>query len=278
MTRLEFYQLDVFTTTPFTGNQLAVFLNADCLDEHQMQTLAREMNFAESTFLLKPTLPHADASFRIFTPANELPMAGHPTIGTSFLLRHLGLLTNNQATLELKIGPVPIAFEDALIWMTQSDPVFSEPRQDRNAIAQAIGIDPTLLHPTLPIQQVSTGVPYILVPLLNLDALAQAQANQSAISSLPDPRCLYLFTQTEPGFRARMFNPHPNDHAEDPATGSAAGPLGAYATHHHLEPRPQFLIEQGIEMGRPSQIHLRAQDKIQIGGAAVIVGHGEIYW
>jgi trans-2,3-dihydro-3-hydroxyanthranilate isomerase len=306
--RYHFIQADVFTETPFGGNQLAVFTDARGLTEAEMQALAREMNYSESTFVLPPEIPGAARRVRIFTPALELPMAGHPTVGTAFVLAQRGELPltgpSTDALLQLKIGPTPVTIESAagkprFVWMTQRAPEFGAVRDDRGRVAQALGIREDDIRADLPMQVVSTGLPFLYVPLRSLDAIHRCRVNQAALQGLfedSEPVMVYMFTTetTSPGVQlhARMFGPHVANIPEDPASGSAAGPLGAYAARYHVIARqPQanlfawrLIIEQGVEMGRPSQIHVDVRTEgeaitgVRVGGQVVIVGEGEIFW
>ncbi|MBL8096099.1 MAG: PhzF family phenazine biosynthesis protein [Anaerolineales bacterium] len=291
--RYAFAQLDVFTDQAFGGNQLAVFTDARGLSAEEMQTLTREMNFSESTFVLPAETPDTAARVRIFTPAMEMPMAGHPTVGTAWWLAQSGALTGPSAHLGLNIGPIKIDLERdpdgklRFVWMTHRLPEFGPVRHDRETVATALGLGPSDLRADLPLQEVSTGVPFLYVPLASVEALGRARVNQSALAGLwPDrePRMVYLFASHGDGLRARMFAPHVADIPEDPATGAAAGPMSAYAVHYGLKPDGGFIIDQGVEMGRPSRIHVSARRvggafvEVKIGGQAVVVGMGQIFW
>lgn len=296
-----FYQYDVFTRVPFGGNQLAVFPDAQGLTTQQMQDLAREMNFSETTFVLPPEIPGAQKKVRIFTPSLEMPMAGHPTVGTSAALIQQGLLqpVDGSITLELGIGAVKVDIEpqpgdSPLIWMNHRLPVFSEACTDRAAVAQALGVKLEDIRADLPLEIVSTGVPFLIVPLASLEAIGKARSEAAALANLfiDHESCnVALFTaQTvDPNvsFHIRMYSPHLAGVAEDPATGSLAAPFGAYVAKHQLipnEPKVTFLIEQGVEMKRPSQILVEVQRRnqeftsLRIGGYSVLVGEGKIFW
>jgi trans-2,3-dihydro-3-hydroxyanthranilate isomerase len=300
--RYHFIQTDVFTNTAFGGNQLAVFTDAQGLTAEEMQTLAREMNYSESTFVLPPEIPGAVKRIRIFTPGIELPMAGHPTVGTAYVLAQRGeiILRDDvtEATLQLKIGPIKIAVtkrdgEVGFVWMTHPAPQFGEVREDRARVAAALGLNATDLVETLPVQIVSTGVPFLFVPVRSLEAIRRCKSEKSALHDLfvSDPVMVYMFTtettSSDTHIHSRMFAPHVADIVEDPATGVAAGPMGAYVARYRvLPPQPdlRFIIEQGIEMGRPSQIHVEVKSPgeditdIRIGDQAVTVGEGYIFW
>jgi trans-2,3-dihydro-3-hydroxyanthranilate isomerase len=301
--RYDFVQVDVFTDQAFGGNQLAVFLDGRGLSSGEMQTLAREMNFSESTFVLPSDLPEAARRVRIFTPAEELPMAGHPTVGTAWVLAARGDLPltgdTTGATLALEIGPVPMQIESeggqpSFVWMSHRQPEFGPVRSDAEAVAEALGATAADLRNDLPIQVVSTGLPYLFVPFRSLEAIGRCRPNQAALAGLypgETPLAVYLFTMEtttpEALVHGRMFAPHVFDIPEDPATGSAAAPLAAYLAGYGLAPggpEARFVCEQGIEMGRPSRIHLEVRRQgeeivgLRIGGQAVIVGAGAIFW
>jgi trans-2,3-dihydro-3-hydroxyanthranilate isomerase len=299
----KFTLIDVFTSRPFGGNQLAVFSDAAGLSDVEMQALAHEMNFSESTFVIASEVPGVVRRVRIFTPAREVPMAGHPTVGTTWVLASHGqiLLKSERvvtdATLELGIGPVTVSIESSnakpeFVWMTHREAEFGAKRRDRGRIAKALGITTADIRDDLPIQNVSTGNPFVFVPLRTLDALARCASNARPIEALSKPGerppLIYMFVANESGEfapRSRMFAPH-DGVAEDPATGSAAAPFGAYAATYGLinpAPRTSFVINQGVEMGRPSEIHVEVTRKdsaafgIRIGGRCVIVGEGAMF-
>jgi trans-2,3-dihydro-3-hydroxyanthranilate isomerase len=300
--RHHFVQADVFTNVPFGGNQLAVFTDARGLTTAEMQTLTREMAFSECTFVLPPEAPGAVKRVRIFTPGTELPMAGHPTVGTTYVLVARGEipLTGEltETVLELGVGPVPISIVrgpdgPGFVWMTHPAPVFGETRADRAAVAGALGITAGDLVDDLPVQIVSTGVPFLFVPVRSLAAIGRCRPDRAALQGLfsGEPVMVYMFTTetttAEVQIHSRMFAPHVAAIAEDPATGVAAGPLGAYVTRYGVLPgRPDldFALEQGMELGRPSRIfvEVRTEDgrfrSIRIGGQAVIVGEGHLFW
>lgn len=299
---------DVFTSEPFTGNQLAVFLDGRGLPPERMQAIAREMGFSETTFILPAETAGTDIRMRIFTPAVELPVAGHPTIGSAFALAHAGMIKPGmeQFVFGLGIGPTPVALEwDAsteagqaalrrlrFVWMTQRVPEFGPIVKDGQAVAAALGIRRDDLAGDLPIQQVSCGVPFLYVPLNTRAAVDRAVSEAGPLRRLGDATGMnlpvFLFT-TEAGtpeatVYSRMFSPH-FDIAEDPATGIASGPLGSYLVRYGLvrsDVQQRILGMQGHAMGRPSRIHIRiggTRDKItgvEIGGEAVLVARGEM--
>ena len=296
---LSYLHYDVFTAEPLLGNQLAVFTDARGLDTARMQRLAREMNFSESTFILPAEQPGTDIRMRIFTPASEMPMAGHPTIGSTFALAKTGVITPGSArfVFGLNIGPIPVDLEwkgDDLsfAWMTQSVPTFGQVVEDRAAVAGALGLDARDLMPDLPIQQVSCGVPFLFVPLRDRTVVDRAISNASAFRRLTTTIGLdvpiFMFSIDPPGSPdtaySRMFAPDFGI-VEDPATGSASGPLGCYLVHHGLvagEAARRMTSLQGVAMGRTSRIHISiegARDairRVRVGGEAVLVAHGEL--
>jgi trans-2,3-dihydro-3-hydroxyanthranilate isomerase len=295
-----FILVDVFTSRPFGGNQLAVFTDGAALSSSEMQELAHEMNFSESTFVMPPESTGA-RRVRIFTPKHEMPMAGHPTVGTTWVLASRGDIALESATvdatLHLGIGPVTVTVESIggnpnFVWMAHREPEFGAKRDDRKRIGEALGITAADIRDDLPIQTVSTGVPFMFVPIRTLDALAKCAPNAPALAALFKPGepvlPVYMFVANESGEfapRSRMFAPH-DGVAEDPATGGASAPFGAYAaTYKLVDPKPKasFLIQQGVEMGRPSEICVEVTRKdsgafaIRIGGRCAIVGEGSMF-
>jgi trans-2,3-dihydro-3-hydroxyanthranilate isomerase len=303
MATYHFHQLDVFTTTPLAGNPLAVFPDAVGLDAPTMQALAREMNLSETTFVF----PSAAATrhVRFFTPAAEIPLAGHPTIGTWWALAELGLLPGlptsgvDRVTQETGRGVLPVDIElrdgrPTSVEMTQAPPEWGPVVSDRAALARALGGGPDLLAGGPPPQVVSTALPQLMVPVRGRAALAALPSGGmggelSALLRDLGSDCAMLYTAGEtPGVSAhcRMFAPGLGV-AEDPATGSAAGALGAYLVRHGAAVAAQgevrLTLEQGIEIGRPSRIAVRVRcgaggdiTEVRVGGAAVRVITGDV--
>jgi len=299
---------DVFTDRALLGNQLAVFPDARGLTTEQMQAIAREINFSESTFILPAERPDTDIRMRIFTPAVEMPMAGHPTVGSTFALADLGVISvgTRRFVFGLNVGPTPVDLEwdgdrVAFAWMTQGTPAFSRVVRERDAVASAIGLRPEDLVDHLPIQEVSCGVPYLIVPLRDRDAVDRATGDAVAMLRLSDlsrahPAILLFALDVVSGFSrtsevrlkadttySRMFAPGLGV-LEDPATGSAAGPLGCYLVEHGLvtsEQAREMTNAQGVKMGRASRIHMSitgapgAITDVKVGGQAVLVARGE---
>ncbi len=298
---MRYLHYDVFTDQMFEGNQLAVFPEARGLSTAQMQTLTREMNYSESTFVLPAEAPGTDVRMRIFTPGAELPMAGHPTIGTTFALAHLGVIPEGRDrwVFGLGVGPTPVELTwkvGALdfAWMDQRPPDYREP-VSRADVIRATGIDPSAIEATgLPIEEISCGVPFTFVPVQTRAAVDAAEPDLAVMrrlkSAFPgDHVGVFVFTTeaVEAGVTAysRMFAPG-SGIAEDPATGGASGPLGCYLVKHGLVQRDhmQDMVSlQGVKMGRPSRIHIRITEnangaitRVQVGGKAVRVGEGTI--
>jgi trans-2,3-dihydro-3-hydroxyanthranilate isomerase len=296
---LAYLHYDVFTGEPLLGNQLAVFTDARGLDTSRMQRLAREMNFAESTFILPAEQTGTDIRMRIFTPMNEMPMAGHPTIGSTFALAHTGVIKpgSSRFVFGLNIGPIPVDLEwtgSALsfAWMTQLNPTFGSAVTDGAAVAAALGLEARDLVSALPVQEVSCGVPLLFVPLRDratVDrAISDAAAFRRLMASLRLDLPIFLFSIDPPGSRetvySRMFAPEFGI-TEDPATGGASGPLGCYLVRHGVvrgEAARRMVSLQGVAMGRASRIHISithdgdAISLVKVGGEAVLVARGEV--
>jgi len=299
MRPLRYLHLDVFTSTPFEGNQLAVFPDPGELSAHAMQRIAREMAFSESTFIY-PAEKGGDVRMRIFTPGEELPMAGHPTIGSTFALAIEGTIARGREgfVFELGVGPTPVSLEWdkaglSFAWMTQPLPTFGAVLDDRATTATALGIDEGSLANGLPIQAVSCGVPFLFVPIATraavdevvIDRRALVRACQAAgINELP----VFLFSSEagadEATVYSRMLAPGFGI-VEDPATGGASGPLGSYLLHHRViapGAAEKILSLQGAAMGRPSKIHIAIEGepdritRVRVGGRSVLVGRGEL--
>jgi len=290
--RFPFVQLDVFTDRPLQGNPLAVFTDARGLSDAELQALAREMNLSETTFVL-PRDPAVERErgvrVRIFTVREELPFAGHPTLGTATCLRGAGGAA--EIALELGVGKVPVRFEERpggppFGEMTQPEPVFGAVR-DRSEVAAVVGVPVEELDPALPVQTVSTGVPFTIVPFRSLGALQRLRLDAARAEEWLRPRqggdffFLVARETVDPaaGLHARMIF----HGGEDPATGSASGCAAAWMVAHGLaQPEEQVLIEQGLEIGRPSRILVRASRTgtrvhgVRVGGQAVEILRGEV--
>jgi trans-2,3-dihydro-3-hydroxyanthranilate isomerase len=300
-----FVQVDVFTDRPFGGNPLAVFPEAHGLTTEEMQSLAREMNLSETTFVLPPSDPAADFKVRIFTPAKEVPFAGHPVVGTHWALAHLGRVELRepvtQVRFELGVGVLPadLYVSGGLVTrvvMTQDRPTFHARLEDLTDLAAGLGLDPAAIAETgLPVQVVSTGVPQMMVPIRSLAEVRKLDASQLNVAALAracravDTECVMVFTfeteRPESTVHVRMFAPLLGV-PEDPATGSANGALGAYLVQHRAVPvtGPTVTIvsEQGSEIGRPSTLHVEVDVAegqpvtVRVGGEVVAVAEGSV--
>jgi trans-2,3-dihydro-3-hydroxyanthranilate isomerase len=291
-----FRQVDVFTDRIFGGNPLAVVLAAEGISDEEMQAIGREMNLSETTFILPPSRPEYAAHVRIFTPSRELPFAGHPTIGTSYVLADEGLLPAGAQSIVLEegIGPVPVRFEGdsarpTFAWMRHGDAEFEAPLLDRAGIAESLGLTEADLIPEVPIEVGSTGLPHIYVPLRDRATVDRAWVNLPRLIEAvgaPKPYGVFVLApDADPAagkVYSRMFAPQ-DGIAEDPATGSASGPLGAYLVRHGLvtaRDEVQIVSEQGTKMGRQSFIHIRLRmdggqpGSIEVGGSTVPVLDG----
>ena len=286
------YTLDVFTTKPFAGNPLAVVTDGDGIRTAAMQAIAREMNLSETVFIQRPTNNRALARLRIFTTTRELPFAGHPVIGTWFLLAELGVVPASEGPVHVLqqtgagILPVELTFHDGrpkYVTMTQKAAQFSRTRVNRAALAAALGLKPGDFDSKLPIEFVSTGIPNLVVPQARRAALARIQMNMRALFHVISGggTMAYCFVLDGPG-RVSARGMLPWGILEDPATGSAAGSLGAYLVQHErLRAGETLRISQGVDMGRPSEIQVEVgmeRGKLipKVSGAAVRICEGHI--
>jgi trans-2,3-dihydro-3-hydroxyanthranilate isomerase len=301
MREYRFFQADVFTDRPFTGNPLAIFPEAEGLTSDEMQSIAKEMNLSETTFVLPPTDLKARFRLRIFTPTTELPLAGHPVVGTCFVLAERGMIPleegANRIFQECRAGSLPV---DILVRgkrveevvMTQSPPRFFDEYDNRALLAAAVGLpEGELLPDGLRAQVVSTAVPQLMVPAASLHHLGRIELDLAAMRRVleeTESDGFMIFTRecVRAGgtVHARMFAPGLGA-VEDPATGSASGALGAYLVKHGLseaKPTARILVEQGYEMGRPSAIHVEVDadesgpTEVRVGGQAVQVAEGNL--
>jgi trans-2,3-dihydro-3-hydroxyanthranilate isomerase len=300
-----FIQVDVFTDVPFGGNPLAVFPDAESLTTADMQQLAREMNLSETTFVLPPHAPEADFKVRIFTPAKEIPFAGHPVVGTHWVLAHLDRVDLHQPVtqvlFELGVGVLPgdlHVVEDAVerVVMTQDRPAFHAILEDLSDLAAGLNVPAEAIVETdLPVQVVSTGIPQMMVPVRSLAEVQGLAADELNVAALNracravGTECVMVFTleteRPEATVHVRMFAPLLGV-SEDPATGSANGALGAYLVHHQAipisEPRAHIVSEQGAELNRPSTLYVEVDHRggepttVRVGGRVTPVIEGLI--
>jgi trans-2,3-dihydro-3-hydroxyanthranilate isomerase len=278
-----FRLVDAFTEIPFQGNRLCVVPETpDGFSTEQMKMLALETNFSETTFVIEA---RADGyRMRIFTPDAELPFAGHPTIGTAYTLASEGR-TSPETVQTTALGDIPVEVDlrRGFAWMTQHRPVFGPEFPDRRVVAEAAGLGPDDLHPDLPMQVISTGLGPLIVPLRDEETLRRAERYESACrraTAASGGECLYLFAIRGDGdVMARMFDASLGV-GEDPATGSAAGPLGVYLASRGLAGMPGgAVVAQGELVGRPSFLHLDVRPdgdswNVRVGGGVRIVGEG----
>jgi trans-2,3-dihydro-3-hydroxyanthranilate isomerase len=269
--------VDVFTTEPLAGNALAVFPDAVGLDETTMQKIARELNLAETSFVLPATREDCAVRVRIFTPTKEMRFAGHPTVGTAFVLLQEKIVPQGCAAfvLEEQIGPVPIrveAGERPLIWL-RTPPIREGRYYDAALCAEALGLDPQDLLPLKP-QFLSAGNPTVIIAAKDKAAVDRAWLDMAGMKSIKgadsEPVCIFLFAPTPDGAYSRMFAPEYGV-SEDAATGSSTGPLAAYMIRHDLvsgKAGTRFVSEQGTKMGRRSLLHveIHGEGAIDVGG------------
>jgi trans-2,3-dihydro-3-hydroxyanthranilate isomerase len=269
---------DVFTDTPLAGNGLAVFTDARELPEERLQPLARELNLSETVFVY-PAEQGGHAKIRIFTPATEVKFAGHPTLGTAYVLA--GPLQLEEIRLETGVGMIPVRLEreGARIvfgWMTQVVPTVTA-YEPADALLAALGVESSLL----PVELYDNGLPHVYVTVRNEDEVAALKPDLRALSELPAVLGVNCFAGQGTSWKTRMFAPA-GGVPEDPATGSAAGPLACHVVRHGLvEPGAELTISQGREIKRPSTLYARVQgtpdkiEKVEVGGSAVVVARGE---
>ncbi len=282
----------------FGGNQLATFWNSKKnldLSSEEMQGMALEFNFSETTFIIPTDQPHCAVKVRIFTPSAEIPFAGHPTLGTAFVMKHKGLVPEEiaGANLELGIGPTPIEYLSGdTILMKQKRPEFLSEYNDIEAIARAVQLEPSDILDENPVQWVSTGLPFLIVRLKSLDAVQAAVPNPTEITNalseeLSQEIVIFSSETVHDGssVHARMFAPALGV-LEDPATGSAAGPLGAYVMKYDIlksgNPEEQVVIEQGFEMKRPSRLVAQVIggaefEGMKVSGKVRLVAEGDFF-
>lgn len=289
-----FFIVDVFAESKYSGNQLAVVNAREPLTGTQMQAIAGEFHFSETTFILAETERHGGYDVRIFTPKAEVPFAGHPTLGTAYVIRQEIICASvKTVTLNLKVGQIPVTFSASkggppLLWMRQNAPVFGRTLSPA-ALAAALGLSATAVDTRFPVQEVSTGLPFIIAPLKTLKAVQNIRVNDDRLAALVKKRDAKAVLVFCPQTVSRSCDLHVRVFAdcygipEDPATGSANGCLAGYLAHHSYfgEPQVNVKVEQGIEMGRPSLLHLKAWEtpsgiSVDVGGKVVPVAKGEL--
>jgi trans-2,3-dihydro-3-hydroxyanthranilate isomerase len=291
---LDFYIVDVFAKTKYSGNQLAVVIEAGTLSAEEMQRVAKEMNYSETTFVLSGKMRDGGYDVRIFTPEQELPFAGHPTLGTAYIIgREIATGPQSEIVLNLGIGQIPVSMartgeDEAILWMRQVPPTFTR-TIDAERVAVALGLSRANMDERYPIEEVSTGVPFIVVPLKGLADLKQAHVAPEEYLRLVETisaKAILVFSpetyEEENDLSVRVFAGYLGV-PEDPATGSANGCLAGYLIKHRYfgKDRIDVRVEQGYAMGRPSLLLLRAEDvrqriDISVGGNVIMIAKGQL--
>jgi len=294
MEKLTFYIVDVFAEKKYAGNQLAVIRDARLVSDAEMQKIAKEMHFSETTFILSDKERNGGYDTRIFTPEQELPFAGHPTLGTAYVIQQKIVKQNvDKLVLNLGVGQIPVTFsykgeQPDTLFMKQTQPTFGQ-AFNTETISKILSLGNKDIDSKYPIEEVSTGVPFIIVPLNTLDAVRRARINRDKYLQLVEKTwaksILVFCSETyNPGndLSVRVFADYVGV-PEDPATGSANGCLAAYLVRHRYfgKPSVNVRVEQGYEIGRPSLLLLKAEDKagtidVHVGGRIVMVAEGRL--
>ncbi|MGM0904765.1 MAG: PhzF family phenazine biosynthesis protein [Bacillota bacterium] len=290
MEKINYSIVDVFSQGKYTGNPLAVFKNAGHLSTHEMQQIAKEVNYSETTFILSNSKNDEGYDVRIFTPNEEIPFAGHPTLGTAFIIQHelLNGLSDN-VRLNFKGGQIPVSYdhEEEVLWMKQNEPTFGQVL-DPNKVSDILSIEIENINERFPIQEVSTGLPVIIVPLKSLEAVKKVRIKKDSYFEFieqTDAKAIMVFSpeayHSENDLNVRDFADYYGI-PEDPATGSANGCLASYLVKYQYFNKREINIrvEQGFEMQRPSLLFLKADDhngkiNVYVGGKVVKIAQGE---
>jgi trans-2,3-dihydro-3-hydroxyanthranilate isomerase len=290
---MNYYIVDVFAESKYAGNQLAVFLGEDVkhLSDAEMLQIAREINYSETTFITSTEMENDGYNVRIFTPKKELPFAGHPTLGTAYIIQKAMLQQPiEKVILNLKVGQIPVTFigeSEPVLWMKQNAPIFDK-KLTAEQVAPVLNLELHEIDHDYPIQEVSTGVPFIIVPLKTHKALKKAKVNVDKLFALvenTDAKCILIFCpetyHPENQLSVRMFA-HYLGIPEDPATGSANGCLAGYLAEYHYfgDDQVNVRVEQGYEIDRASLLLLKSEKKdgiidVCVGGKVVMVAKGE---
>jgi len=294
MERYQFYIVDVFAEKKYAGNQLAVVRDTVAISDSQMQQITKEMNYSEATFILSDEQKDNGYDVRIFTPGMEVPFAGHPTLGKAYVIRgEIIGKSVDQVKLNLKVGQIPVNFEitnggQEILWMKPIEPVFGEVFE-AGEIVQFLTIEKEDIDDQFPIQSISTGVPFVFVPLRTLDAVKRASIIKDKLFEwVKDKKAKTIFVfcpetyKPENHLNVRFFADYVGIR-EDPATGSANGCLAGYLVKYRYfgSNKIDIRVEQGYEIGRPSLRYLRAEEKagkidVSVGGKVVMVAKGEL--
>lgn len=291
---MRLYLVDVFAETRYSGNQLAVVRDSGALSTPEMQRIAKEMHFSETTFITSEEEHEGGYDVRIFTPDFELPFAGHPTIGTAYIVQTQVIGKQVESVrLNLKVGQIPVAFSykggaTDVLWMRQNEPVFGKVLQ-AESVAGALGLRPSDIDAKFPTMSVSTGLPFVIVPLKSLRAVRHVRLDSSAAAKVLKASSSLAFLvfsretyEKENHLNVRVLGPSPSV-PEDPATGSGNGCLAAYLVKHRYfgDDKIDVRVEQGYEVGRRSLLLLRARKvgtkiEVNVGGRVQFVAHGEL--
>lgn len=292
MNKPRFYITDIFTSRRYGGNPLATFIDCEALSDKEMQQIAREINFSETTFITSRQQNEGGYDVRIFTPNSEVDFAGHPTLGTAYVIRNkLRMTTANKVSLNLRIGQIPVTFTEtsgvsSRLWMQQMTPKFGK-RYEFSMLAHILGIDESDFKQDLPIEEVSTGFPTLIVPLTNLAALKRIKINKDEYFSFANQawaKIILVFSreayESDQDLSVRVFADFYGI-AEDAATGSSNGALAAYLIQHQTLGMSNInaAVGQGYEIGRPSTLALKASQtsgeiEVFVGGSVVEVAEG----
>lgn len=283
----EFFILDVFAEEKYAGNQLAVFINAGKISSGEMQKIAQEMHYSETTFILSNEKRDGGYDVRIFTPKMEVPFAGHPTLGTAYLISKEIAKASRKIVLNLKCGKMPVKAEKDVLWMRQNPPKFGK-IFDAGKIAGSLGLKKEDIDKRFPVQEVSTGMPFVIAPLKTLEAVKRARVNVEKFFALvksAEAKAILVFCpetyDRKNQLNVRVFVDYYGV-PEDPATGSGNGCLAGYLSKYRYFGKSSVdaRVEQGYEIGRRSLLFLKAEEtngeiEIDVGGSAVIVAKGE---
>ena len=282
---MKFYIVDCFAQQKYQGNQLAVFLLEEDLSSEEMQSIALEMHFSEVSFVCSGKQANGGYRVRIFTPDTEVPFAGHPTLGTAYIIwKVLENGETDQVILNLNAGPIPVAIDGGVLTMSQNPPEYGE-TVDKGILAEILSVDADMIRDDFPIQWVSTGLAAYIIPMVNADAVKQCKVNHARFEHffLEHDKCsLLMFSvESDSELKVRVFMDD-TGFLEDPATGSANGDLAGYLLKHDVLGRGkklEYTVYQGAEARRPSVLKIQAEKKdgeytILVGGSAYLVAEG----
>ena len=282
---MKFYIVDCFARQKYQGNQLAVFLPEEDLSSEEMQSIALEMHFSEVSFICSGKQENGGYRVRIFTPDTEVPFAGHPTLGTAYIIwKVLENCETDQVILNLDAGSIPVTIDGDVLTMSQNSPVYGE-TVDKGILAEILSVDAGLIRDDYPIQWVSTGLAAYIIPMVNAEAVKQCRVNHERFEHffLEHDKCSLLMVSVESKheLKVRVFMDD-TGFLEDPATGSANGDLAGYLLKHDMlgmGKNLEYTVYQGAEARRPSVLKIRAEEKngeytILVGGSAYVVADG----